>query len=249
MAVATAGDLVSVRAAQAREARGARAVGLFIDLVVSSVLYAVINDVFGVPGYGAPLAVLILVWLVYVTVPEAVYGATLGKMLSGVCVVRVDGHPLSLGSVIVRNLGRFIDALPFLYLLGGLAVVMTGRSQRFGDLFAGTTVVGRRYATDPGDTRRPRRGDGRKLAYGLLAAFIFTVVFNYFGRPPLIVEGAYRDRSLQLDSYSLGQAQWSAGQVTYVLTGTKGNARCTGSIELFWTLGGWELSGWTESCP
>ncbi len=43
--------------------------------------------------------------------------------------------------VIVRNLMRFIDGLPALYLVGGIACVLSRYRQRLGDLAAGTVVV------------------------------------------------------------------------------------------------------------
>lgn len=243
------GTLVSVRAEQARAARKARAAGLVIDLVATSILLAILNNVYGVPGSGVPWAIPVLVWFAYVTVPEVLFGATFGKMLAGVCVVDTGGSPLSVNGVLIRNALRLVDALPFLYLLGGLVVLTTDRSQRVGDLLAHTTVVAREHATDPGATRRPPRGAGRMLGVLLVAALVFTVAFDYFGRPPLVVEGAYRTGDLQLSTYSLGAARWSLGEVTYELTGTKAGVSCTGYVVLDWSGVGWDMSGWSELCP
>lgn len=41
----------------------------------------------------------------------------------------------------MRNLMRFIDALPFAYAVGGIASLASSRGQRLGDLAAGTIVV------------------------------------------------------------------------------------------------------------
>jgi len=43
--------------------------------------------------------------------------------------------------VIVRNLMRLIDALPALYLVGGITCVVSRHRQRLGDLAAGTAVI------------------------------------------------------------------------------------------------------------
>ena len=249
MAVATAGEVGLERAVEARQARGARAVALGIDLIVSSILYAIVNSVYGVPGYGVPGLALVLVWLAYVTVPEALYGATLGKMVLGLCVVRVDGRPLTLDSVAGRNIGRLLDCLPLLYLVGGTFVLLSGQSQRIGDMVAGTTVVGRAHALAPGDTRRPFVRAGKMMLAGIAALAVLTVAFDYFGRPPLVVEGAYRSGDLQMSTYSLGSPQWSLGEVTYPLTGIKSGAPCTGYVVLDWQMSGWDVSGWSESCP
>ena len=250
MAVASAGALPSAaRAVEARQARPARAIGLAIDLAVSSVLYAVVTNVYGIPGQAAPGLLLVAVWMLYVTVPEALYGATLGKMLTGVCVVRVDGRPLGFAEILVRNAGRFVDALPFLYLIGGAGVMFSGCSQRFGDWLGGTTVVERRVAGTHGGTRQPRAGTGRVLLSALVVAILFTAAFDYFARPALVVEGTYAAGQLGLDNYRLDSPKWSLGAVTYSMSGTKSGVPCTGYVDLQWSGIGWDMSGWTESCP
>jgi len=249
MAVASAGRIPSARAMEARQARPARAIALVIDLVASSILYAIVSNVYGVPGQAASGVVLVVVWLLYVTIPEALYGATLGKMLTGVCVVRVDGGRLGIPEVLVRNAGRFVDALPFLYLLGGVAVLISPQSQRIGDWLAGTTVVERSFAGATGATRRPFVGAGRLLLAVLAVMMAFSVAFDYFGRPALVVEGTYRAGQLGLDSYRLHDAHWSLGEVTYQLSGTKSGVPCTGYVDLRWSGFGWDLSGWSEYCP
>jgi uncharacterized RDD family membrane protein YckC len=68
-------------------------------------------------------------------------GQTLGKRLLRLRVVDEQGLPLRLPQLVLRNLLRAVDALPLLYLLGGLCVVLSPRLQRLGDLAAGTLVV------------------------------------------------------------------------------------------------------------
>jgi hypothetical protein len=41
----------------------------------------------------------------------------------------------------MRNLLRFIDALPFCYFVGGVASAISQKAQRLGDIAAGTLVV------------------------------------------------------------------------------------------------------------
>ncbi len=117
MAVAAAvRPVLSERAAQAQQARWRRFRALLLDIVVFSVLLTVVNSVYGVtqvtagfPPNGQPglfyfntvTAVawpwLSLLWMAYYVVPESLYGASLGKMLLGLCVVRVDGRPATVG--------------------------------------------------------------------------------------------------------------------------------------------------------
>jgi hypothetical protein len=66
-----------------------------------------------------------------------VRGQTIGKRACGVRVVKADGFALDAGSVLVRNVFRLIDQIPLLWIVP----LLSGRSQRFGDMVAGTLVV------------------------------------------------------------------------------------------------------------
>ncbi|MEA2133254.1 MAG: hypothetical protein QOC68_1163 [Solirubrobacteraceae bacterium] len=93
-------------------------------------------------GGGGTLVFLALTLLYYFG-QEARDGRTLGKRALGIRVVRAaDGGQPSTGEVAVRTVLRLVDALPFLYLVGVITILVTGsRAQRLGDLAAGTTVV------------------------------------------------------------------------------------------------------------
>jgi uncharacterized RDD family membrane protein YckC len=258
--------LPSERAVQARQVRRRRLGALILDFLCFSIVLTVVNNVYGITVVtsGLPLSpvgmvayntttagvawpVQTLLWLVYYIVPESLFGASLGKMLSGLCVVRVDGRPLGIGAVVARNVLRLVDVLPGLYLIGGLSVLITTNSQRVGDRWAGTTVVARdvALAQDPRATRRPPRGAGRMLGAFLVAALMFTIAFDYFGRPPLVIEGMFNQHRLlttDVTSYRLGDAQWGVGHVTYPITAVEGTKTCTGSVTLDWF-----GLGWTES--
>ena len=73
-------------------------------------------------------------------------GQTLGKRFVGLRVMDVQGLRLQFHQVLLRNLLRFVDALPIFYFVGGLSCLINRRSQRLGDLAAGTIVV---YNTKP----------------------------------------------------------------------------------------------------
>jgi uncharacterized RDD family membrane protein YckC len=64
-------------------------------------------------------------------------GQTVGKRMSGIRVVRLDGFALDPGGILVRNIFRVIDHFPPLWLVP----LVTKKSQRLGDLVAGTVVV------------------------------------------------------------------------------------------------------------
>jgi uncharacterized RDD family membrane protein YckC len=64
-------------------------------------------------------------------------GQTIGKRMSGIRVVRLDGFALEPGGVFVRNIFRVIDHIPPLWVVP----VLSKKSQRLGDMAAGTVVV------------------------------------------------------------------------------------------------------------
>lgn len=68
-------------------------------------------------------------------------GQTVGKRLLRLRVVDQQGLKLEFSQVLIRNLLRVLDSLPLLYLVGGIASLVSGRCQRLGDLAAGTIVV------------------------------------------------------------------------------------------------------------
>jgi uncharacterized RDD family membrane protein YckC len=83
--------------------------------------------------------------LLYQTALEGYYGATIGKYLRNIVVVKSDGSDVTWGSAVVRNVLRIVDALPVFYLLGIVVAYVTDEHQRIGDLAGGTVVV---YTSD-----------------------------------------------------------------------------------------------------
>ena len=76
-------------------------------------------------------------------------GQTLGKRLFGLRVIDAQGLRLQFPQIAVRNLLRFVDALPLLYLVGGAAAFLNRRGQRLGDLAANTVVARERGRREP----------------------------------------------------------------------------------------------------
>ena len=68
-------------------------------------------------------------------------GQTLGKRVMQLRVMDERGLPLRFSQVVVRNLLRAVDALPAAYLVGGVASLLSRKSQRLGDVAAATIVV------------------------------------------------------------------------------------------------------------
>jgi uncharacterized RDD family membrane protein YckC len=68
-------------------------------------------------------------------------GQTLGKRLLRLRVVDEQGLRLQFSQVVIRNLLRVVDSIPLLYMVGGLSCLISGKSQRLGDIAASTIVV------------------------------------------------------------------------------------------------------------
>lgn len=64
-------------------------------------------------------------------------GQSLGKKIIGIKVIKLDGTQASVSSYLIRSLTRIIDR----GLVALIAVAVTDKSQRLGDLAAGTTVI------------------------------------------------------------------------------------------------------------
>jgi len=68
-------------------------------------------------------------------------GQTVGKKIFRLRVVDAEGLKLRFHQIVIRNLLRGVDSLPFFYAVGGIACWWSRRCQRLGDLAAGTIVV------------------------------------------------------------------------------------------------------------
>ncbi len=97
-------------------------------------------------------------------------GQTCGKRLLRLRVVDAQGLRLQVGQVVIRNLVRFVDSLPGLYLVGGVVCLGTRLAQRLGDIAANTVVI-RLPLTNPPDFEQLLAGKYNSLrAYPHLAA-------------------------------------------------------------------------------
>jgi uncharacterized RDD family membrane protein YckC len=87
------------------------------------------------------LVTFFITWCYFVLLEWLWQGQTVGKRMYGLRVIGEDGSPATFTAVLVRNLARIVDFLPGFYAVGLLSVIVTPRSQRLGDLAAGTYVV------------------------------------------------------------------------------------------------------------
>jgi uncharacterized RDD family membrane protein YckC len=126
-----------------------RFLAVSVDLVVVSLLSEVVGALLGFLGVisrdlamAATLFAYFVLSIGYGVLMEWRWrGRTLGKMLLKLKVMDVQGLKLTFSQVVIRNLMRFVDILPGLYLVGGMACLISRRHQRLGDLVANTIVV------------------------------------------------------------------------------------------------------------
>ncbi len=126
---------------------GLRAVATIIDTVLLMVVGYIIAMGTGgatTEGFnlvGAPAFLWFLIAFGYYIFMEGQFGATIGKKLIGLKVVKIDGGaPLDWQAAIVRNVLRLVDGFLF-YLIGAIIVWSSKNKQRLGDMVAHTVVV------------------------------------------------------------------------------------------------------------
>ena len=136
---------------------GSRSIAAMIDSLIQGACLLGLGFVAGVVGSGNSSAGVIvfsigaflLIWGYYVLFEGLWKGRTPGKRAQGLRVVRTDGQPVTIGPILVRNVLRVVDFLPGGYGVGIVAMMFSRRSQRVGDMAAGTIVIRERPFPTP----------------------------------------------------------------------------------------------------
>ena len=87
------------------------------------------------------LAYLLGITFAYYFVLEWIFASTIGKWLLRLRVVGKDGDPCSRDASLKRNLLRFLDWLPLVYIVAILCILASHDRQRLGDRVASTMVT------------------------------------------------------------------------------------------------------------
>lgn len=134
---------------------GSRISAHILDLFIILALIMGTNIVLGLTlAFSSPELATSILLFVAILGPFAYFiffeglwnGQTLGKKAMGIRVRMADGTPVRFGAALTRNLLRPGDFLPSLYFAGLLAMFTNIRSQRLGDMVAGTVVISERKA-------------------------------------------------------------------------------------------------------
>ena len=144
-----------------------RGIGIILGLILGLTFIALdieISDVEGALGCINLLAAAFLS-LVYAVSFEALYSATLGKLILGLRVIKIDGTACDLWAALIRGLFRFVDA----FLLGVVALfsMKDPLYQRVGDQVAKTLVV---------SSRDPFIQEKRDWSWLIVAGLIYAVI-------------------------------------------------------------------------
>jgi uncharacterized RDD family membrane protein YckC len=113
--------------------------GMIILSIVTSLTVSFLSP-------GLAMALILLAWFVsqwfYMGLFETyMNGQTPGKRLVGLRVLTTDGQPVNGMQSIMRNFFRGADLFPAMPIIGLVVMSCNQRSQRLGDLVAGTIVV------------------------------------------------------------------------------------------------------------
>ena len=123
-----------------------RAMAFVVDLLILGVVLGLATNVafmVAVPLGFLSMALSVVVAFAYFSYLEAAYGQTLGKTAMGIVVISEDDDPISSRASLIRTLLRPVDTI------GLLAMFLTDRRQRLGDLAADTIVVDTKAKPEP----------------------------------------------------------------------------------------------------
>lgn len=115
---------------------------VFIAMIPFALMGASVGDGIGEASQGMLLLLLFLVeWGYYALFESIGNGQSPGKKMFGLRVIDQDGRPATFLAIVLRNLLRAADSLPWSYCVGLVVMAVDGRFRRLGDHVAGTIVV------------------------------------------------------------------------------------------------------------
>lgn len=117
----------------------------YVLVVVFSLEYTGLNKYLDFKDYWSSMAVVILIFfpvVIYSLVQESLWeGQTIGKKIMKMKVIKIDGYQASFGDYLIRWLFRNVDVSIGGGVIGLILISTNKKSQRLGDMAAGTAVI------------------------------------------------------------------------------------------------------------
>ncbi|MDL5046750.1 RDD family protein [Oscillatoria amoena NRMC-F 0135] len=142
---------VTIRTTQNVEIRypaaslGDRIIAYFIDLAILIAYFIILAFIIGYTGIASTALIIAMfiipAFLYHVLFEIFMDGQSPGKKQMGIKVVRLDGTPPTIGNYIIRWLLRLIEIDIMSGAIAMLAIAVSGKGQRLGDMAAGTAVI------------------------------------------------------------------------------------------------------------
>jgi uncharacterized RDD family membrane protein YckC len=169
---------------------GRRFLAFLVDLILSAVWSAPFAEVVRTPGHvqyrlvNGRFGAVTLIWFLYYVVMETAFGGTVGKLVTGIRVVRQDGSKPDLTTSLKRTVLRIVDGFPYVipYLVGAIVVWSSPTRQRLGDRWARTSVV--RAGTKPLAPAMPA-APGAPVAWPIPAGSVPPIAVTPPPTPPV----------------------------------------------------------------
>lgn len=129
-----------------------RIVAFIIDSIIISIVAYIILDLWLSTGgnfsyagayYWTLLFIVGIIELIYFTILDASWGATIGKRVLGLQVQMKDGKKVTFDKAFIRNISKIFGVLLLLDWIFGLLTPGADHRQKYFDRIAGTTVVKR----------------------------------------------------------------------------------------------------------
>ena len=134
---------------------GSRFLALATDTLIQMALFAVLGiaavllslaNVLSTMGKQWVIAIFLFIFFSiqfgYFAAFESLWnGQTPGKRWTRLRVIKDSGRPITPYDAILRNLLRTVDALPTLYAIGIICILISRENKRVGDFAAGTVVI------------------------------------------------------------------------------------------------------------
>lgn len=115
--------------------------------------------------YGIMILLLLPAFLYHLLCETFMNGQSFGKKIVGIKVVKVDGTQPNFGSYLIRSMLRLIDVTVFSPVVAIVSIAASEKSQRLGDMAAGTTVIKLNTKVSLADTILYKQTTDYKIVY------------------------------------------------------------------------------------